>query len=229
MIEIRSTAGENKTEIEKLAIRVNHVEQENTNLKGILNIVTKTNDAQAVQISTLRHRLEDQTNRNCRQTLIIRGIREKPNETWKDTKQLLAETLATVCKLDKKKLPTQIMRAHRGPAVKFDDKKHGVRDIHALFFDWNVCQEVLSGMIKNGKGKGIYVEQRYGPDTTARRNMAKMERRNLIDSETITNGFVDYPAKLMVKYREDEEKYTLPLAPQNAGEPQNAGFCFSCS
>ena len=101
------------------------------------------------------------------------------------------------------------MRAHRGPTVKFDDKKSGIRDIHALFFDWNVCQEVLSGMIKHGKGKGIYVEQRYGPDTTARRNMAKMERRNLLDSETITNGFVDYPAKLMVKYHEEEENYTL--------------------
>ena len=209
VIEIRNSAKENTKDIHDLATRVYHIEEENTNLKGLLNIAIKTNDTQAVQISTLRYRLEDQTNRNCRQTLIIRGIREKPNETWKETKQLLSDTLANICKLDQTKLPSKIMRAHRGPTVEKEDKKFGARDIHALFFDWNTCQEILSGMIKHGKGKKVYVEQRYGPDTTARRNLAKIERRDLLDAEKVVNGFVDYPARLMVKYHETDEHYTL--------------------
>ena len=206
VIEIRTSAKDNTNNIEELAARVHNVEEENNNLKSLLNTVIQTNDTQAVQISTLRYRLEDQTNRSCRQTLIIRGIREKPNETWKDTKQLLSDTLAKICKLDKAKLPSKIMRAHRGPSVEKEDKKHGARDIHALFFDWNTCQEILSGMIKNGKGKGVYVEQRYGPDTTTRRSLAKIERRTLLDNETIACGFVDFPARLMVKYKDTEEQ-----------------------
>ena len=56
---------------------------------------------------------------------------------------------------------------------------------------------------------GVYVEQRYGATTTARRNHALAVRKGLKADGTISNGFISYPAKLMVKYRPGDSKFIL--------------------
>lgn len=210
VIEVQTLAGENKTEIQKLADRVHYLEVDNQKLVKLAETATKNNDVQAIHIATLQHRIEDQTNRNCRRTLTVKGIKEAPNETWINTKRILADTLNDLCQLeDKERLFRCIERAHRGGKVKNGDKKEGMRDIHVLFFDWNDSQMILSKFLKHGRGRGVFVEQRYGPDTTFRRNKAKEERRNLMNTNVITSGFVQYPAKLMVKYTRDDPKYTM--------------------
>jgi hypothetical protein len=165
-------------------------------------------DIQAVEMSTLRYRLEDQTNRNCRRTLIVKGLPEDGKEkTWKETKNKVVEVLSDVCRVEnKQQFYKCVERVHRGKPLDPDSKKTH-RDIHMLFFDWNDSQMILKNFLKYGRGKGIFVEQRYGPDTTARRNLAMIERRTLLDSETIAQGFVQYPAQLMVKYDKEDKDF----------------------
>ena len=161
----------------------------------------------SMQISQLQYRLEDQTNRNCRKTLIVRGVKEHRDETdWESTKKRLSEVLATGTKLNVNDIAKWIERAHRGKARE-DDKKAGKRDIHVLFTSWKHSDLILSEFLKHGRGKGVFVEQRYGPNTTFRQNMAKQLRRTLLDNEEIACGFVKYPAALMVKYDKDDAHY----------------------
>ena len=44
--------------------------------------------------NNLENRIEERTNRQLRKTLIIKGIPEKNNESWKDTTNLLAKTIS---------------------------------------------------------------------------------------------------------------------------------------
>ena len=46
----------------------------------------------------------------------------------------------------------------------------------------------------------IFAEQKYGPITMKRRNLALQKRKELKDSGTISGGFVAFPAKLMVNF-----------------------------
>ena len=61
------------------------------------------------------------------------------------------------------------------------------------------------------ENSNIYDEQRYGPDTQFRRNKALEARKNLKAAGTIGAGFVQYPAKLLVKQypHNKNEKYKL--------------------
>ena len=122
------------------------------------------------------------------------------------TKKRPAEVLATGTKLKVNDITNWIERAHRGKERE-DGKKAGMRDIHVLFTSWKHSDLILSKFLKHGRGKGVFVEQRYGPDTTYRQNMAKKLRRTLIDNEEIACGFVKYPAALMVKYDKDAAHY----------------------
>ena len=197
-----------KKEMESLAERVHTVEEDNTKLVGDLQQAQKTMDIHAIQNHILQTRLEDQTNRNCRRTLIVKGIPESAKENWDQTKKILIQNLVEICKLKADEFARSIERVHRGK-LKKDDPKAGARDIHVLFFDWNIAQLILSQFIEHGRGKNIFIEQRYGPDTTFRRNKAKEERRELLTQKVITGGYVQFPAKLMVKYSKDDAKYSM--------------------
>ena len=48
----------------------------------------------------------------------------------------------------------------------------------------------------------------FSPPVTARRNDAMLERQTLLQRKLITGGYVEYPAKLMVKLA-GQAKYTL--------------------
>ena len=59
----------------------------------------------------------------------------------------------------------------------------------------------------------IAAEQKYGPMTSKRRQMAFKIRRELLDSGEIASAYVDFPARLMVnvpgEFRADgKKKYT---------------------
>ena len=167
--------------------------------------ISDLNNSLLKKIKDIEKKLEDQVNRSCRKTLIIKNVKEG-DETWADSKQLVAKTLNEIChvQLDGEE---NIERAHRGKKRKDSSKP---RDIHAAFYDWNDVNMVLEGYRKHGLSNKaqVYVEQRYGPDTTWRRNKAMMLRRELIEERKIKSAYVAFPAKLMVKKR-DEDKYTL--------------------
>ena len=198
-----------RTELGNLQERVNNLEEDNKTLINTVEEHEKQLETKSMQIATLQYRLEDQTNRGCRRTLIVKGVPEQRKESWKETHQILVDKLVDICQLDNKEgFFNCIERVHRGKPPKPDSKKK-YRDIHVLFKNWNDSQTVLRNFIKHGRGHGIYVEQHYGPDTTARRNLAMQDRRKLLDQGDITNGYVQYPAKLVVKYKEEDEDFVL--------------------
>jgi hypothetical protein len=55
----------------------------------------------------------------------------------------------------------------------------------------------------------IYCNQKYGPLTTARRNMAMMERRKIISEGVAAKAYVAFPTKLMIAKNKKDKKYSL--------------------
>lgn len=194
--------------------RISELEKNNALLKTDVENLTrqvgellKVIDVRAVQVSTLTTRLEHQTNRNSRSSVTIRGIEEVEGgeKTWEETRKVVCNKIASITKCDPQKLSGAIERIHRGKA----SKRGGPRVVHALFSNWNDSELLKNDMWKRGRNSGVFVEQRYGPDTTWRRNQGLTMRRELKQQGTITSGFLAYPAKLMVKYQRTEKNYTL--------------------
>lgn len=169
----------------------------------------KDNSTYVVRIRVLEKKLEDQVNRSSRKSIVVRGVKESANETWEDTRAILAKEIAKVANINEQNASSMIERVHRSRPNAY---KEGKRDIIAGFYDWNDSELVklkFRAAAMKGKVKGIFVDQKYGPLTTWRRNHALMERRKLIGDKTISNGFVAYPAKLMVKKNKTDKKYFL--------------------
>ncbi len=51
-------------------------------------------------------------------------------------------------------------------------------------------------------------EQMFSPDLTKRRNAAMLERKKLLAGKAISNGYVKFPATLMVKKSKTDKFYT---------------------
>ena len=162
---------------------------------------------QALKLNQMEYRLENQTNRNSRKSLTIRGVDEQNERTWETTRQVVCEKLGEITDISPGEVSRMIERVHRSPAKPHPDGRP--RTIHALFYDWNDSERIKSIARKNCATHNVYVEQRYGPDTQHRQNQAMILRKQLKTAGTITAGFVAYPAKLMVKYNQAETKYTL--------------------
>ena len=102
-----------------------------------------------------------------------------------------------------------IERCHRSAPNK---RKKGKRDIYVSFLDWNDSEYVKESYrmaAMKGKHNGVFVDQKYGTDTTWRRNQALLARKELMKEKTITSGYVAYPAKLLVKKSKKDKKYSL--------------------
>ena len=191
----------------KLEERISELEKTNDDLK-------QNETLQEKKISTLQVRLEDQTCRNTRTTLIIRGIpASKEKEKWHETRKSVCTALSKAFKLNYKEVDQMIERIHRRPKSPTDDNNKNDKKqetvIDAKFYDWNDSERILRLSRKYSKTSKIFIDQRYGPDTTWRRNQALAVRKDLKANEEIVSGFVKYPAKLMVKHNAADEHYTL--------------------
>ena len=104
-----------------------------------------------------------------------------------------------------------IERCHRSSFPPIRAKK-GKRDINVLFRDWEdsqyVSNQFRSACIR-GVSNGVSADQKYGTVTTARRNHALLIRKQLKREGTIVHGFIEYPAKLMVKYRPSDTRFVV--------------------
>ena len=204
-----TVAKENVGTIAEVQTEVHHLSEFEKRAETQLANLEKTVDVLAVRSNIAEVRLEDQTNRSLRKTLIVRGVKEGPEEkSWDETREAAVNALVSVTKMDWDYLNKEIERVHRGKVVDNENKLYGKRHIYIAFYDWNVSSEVLDNFRKHGRNTGIFVDQMYGPDTTYRRNEALIHRKNLLGTESIAHGFVDYPAKLMVK-KEGEKGYRL--------------------
>ena len=172
--------------------------------------VTSTEHTETLQklelhIKELEASLDDQVNRSMRNNRIFKNIKEEGNETWDMTKDTIAKYLQDVTEDDHDTISESIDHAHRG------GKKSTCRTIFVRFnsssdasyyFD---CYKKLAISSKNTQWK---MEHQYSPKVTARRNEALFKHKDLIQNKTVSAGYIDYPAKLMVKGF-GQGKYTL--------------------
>ena len=208
--EAKNSAIVNCNKINLLTERVGKLETEKGELEGKVTALTQRESTQLVRINVMQKRLEDQTNRNSRNSLIIRGVPETDDESWDDTRENLCAALAPVVGKDPSEISKMIERVHRGKARQNQNNDGETpRAIHCRFFDWNDSEYIKLHTIKNSRRSNIFVEQHYGPDTTYRRNLAKAERKKLKDENVIVSGHVKYPAKLFVKYEATERHYSF--------------------
>ena len=69
------------------------------------------------------------------------------------------------------------------------------------FRSWDMCQEILETFEEKcivDRSFDIAVEQKYGPLTSKRRQMAFRLRKEMKDSGAIVSAYVDFPARLMI-------------------------------
>ena len=67
----------------------------------------------------------------------------------------------------------------------------------------------INGTNSMSNYKYVVVDQKYGSDTTWRRDQALLKRKTLKQQKKIFSGHVEYPAKLMVKYQADDVDFVL--------------------
>ena len=120
-----------------------------------------------------------------RETLVFKNIPEGPNEeSYKDTKELLATVISDHCPgISYRDALGQIKRAHRERNRKSEGSQNsraGKRLIFAAFHSWDMCQEIIEVFKQKcimERSFNIAAEQKYGPLTSKRRQMAFQLRR----------------------------------------------------
>lgn len=202
-VEARATNAEKKIKL---------LETENQKLKEVLNSTSNTANANANAINALEERIEDRTNRQLRKTMVFRGVPENDNETWDDTKSLLAAEIAKVLNTEETDAEEMSERVHEAEemlervhraAPNPHYKGSAPRPIFAAFNYWPDTVEVIDKFrehnINNDNDNKVTADYKYGPLTTKRRSLAMLERKKLKESNAIVAGYVAFPARLMVK------------------------------
>ena len=96
--------------------------------------------------------LDDIRNCSMRSTLIFKNIDQKPNETWEDTSEILADFLTSEVNLlhTYEEIDMQISRAHQGTERDITQNNSKVRGPKPLFpqlVNWRVAEEVRNKVI----------------------------------------------------------------------------------
>ena len=135
----------------------------------------------------LEIKVEDRTNRQLRQTIVVKGLPEKQNETWTDTRNALAKYVAKSYKMEFKTAYSMFERVHRGGGDGYDNKKKGRRDIYALCSHWDDSELLVWGSFAANKNKPkkdkVFIDYKYGPHTTLRHGEALKKRKMILDQK----------------------------------------------
>ena len=158
------------------------------------------------RIRQLEELVEERTNRQLRKTLVIKGISESDQEkTWYDVETRLSHVFSETLDISPEIARGLIDRCHRGGNPQYYKSINKPRPIFAAMHSWKVCEDLLW---KARKKKNCYIDYKFGPITTRRRNLALKKRRELLDNGTVTQAHIAYPARLMGKSK-NEKKYRL--------------------
>ena len=154
-------------------------------------------------------------NRSLRKTLIFKNIKHQVNEnSWSNTKKVLIDEISKVLtEAYKEEIATNIERAHR---VQNNSETSGKRSnntppyLVAKIANWEFSKRIKSAFIvKNQNGNSrVFVSQMYSKSLTLRRNQALKHRYELKEGDPSIQGYVRYPATLMIK-RAGERKYRV--------------------
>ena len=156
------------------------------------------------QVKDLKEALDDQVNRNCRQTMVFWGVPENQGE---NTTTVLADVLAKATKTKRPTVLQYLDRVHRG---KLSEKyPNNPRPIYAKFTTWKHAQNYNQNLIKynqnikNDDERKVFVDQLYSNEISKRRKIAREEIKTLKAQEKNLKCFIKYPAKVMVKRGEN--------------------------
>ena len=182
------------------------LQEENVNLKTKLQNITN-------EQGEILEAIEDRTNRQLRKTLVFKGIPEEKiqddssvntdgspklrSENWNDTAEILAKAMSEAMPnttVDAAR--SMVERCHRA-APNPNYKGPAPRPIFAAFLDWRDSERAKDAFRK--AKTGVFADQKVGPRTSKRRDMALRERKRLLEQSIIYNGYVSHPARLMVK------------------------------
>ncbi len=151
--------------------------------------------------------MDNQINRSLRTTLIFKGIKEEPHETWIQTEKTLCEVIARQLNMDVGHVVDMIERAHRGNS---SQTRQGPRHIYVKFYSWKDSELIKENFAEQNRKHpkmNLRAEQMFSSDLTKRRNTAMVERKKLINDKTISNGYVKFPATLIVKRKKTDKFY----------------------
>ena len=202
---------DHSTQIQDLTARVDGHSQKINELTTRVSNAENTINQKNEVITHLQQELDDQINRNMRNNLVIRGIPEAPEGEREDTRSIVCAELAKLWNNDTfhnpyykfndddellaphEQIEKLIDRAHRGGKR----NTRGPRNIYVKFLS---SQTVDQFMISIRSTKVPYrIERQYSKAVNERRNTAMIERKRLKDANEIQAGYLEYPAKLMVK------------------------------
>ena len=121
-------------------------------------------------------------------------------------RKIVCETLAPLIpNYTEKDIDVVIDRAHRG-GRRNNRSARGPRHIYVRFQFSSHVDEFMHA-IKKAR-PSFKLERQFSKPVTERRNLAMLERKKLKSKNEIRSGYIDYPAKLMVK-RDGETTYKL--------------------
>ena len=150
-----------------------------------------------VRVKALAKQMEDRTNRQLRQTMVLRNLKEDADEkTWDDTRDLVANKITELIGVEFEEAKRLINRCHRGGDPKYYKAEKRIRPIYIAFMRWDTCEKLLHEARKQNV---FSLDYKYAPRTTVRRNNALKLRRELKTNGDIVSGYVKFPAVLMGK------------------------------
>ena len=155
-------------------------------------------------VKQLSDELDDLRNRNMRNNLVIKGMPESDGPEKENTRNIVILHLADLTGENVDELEHIVDRCHRGG--KTDPNNRRPRNI---YMNLSASRHVDNFIDAARERRSPYKHERqYTKAINDRRNAAMMERKRLKDNKLIVSGYVDYPAKLMVK-KPGAKKYTL--------------------
>ena len=198
--ESRIKSSKNSDEIEGLKFQISDQNEQ----------IIRQNEA----ISELESEIEELKNRSVRKTLIFKNIKHQVNEnSWSDTKNVLIYEMSKVLtEASKEKTVTNIERAHRVQSNSETRNRSNNTPPYlvAKIANWEFSERIKSAFIvenQNGNSR-VFVSQMYSKSLTLRRNQALKHRYKLKEGDPSIQGYVRYPATLMIK-RAGERKYRV--------------------
>ena len=141
-------------------------------------------------------------------TLSFKGSKEEPHKTWDQTETILTEVISRHLKINGDHIAEMIESAHRGRQS--SDRK-GLRHICVKFFIWKDSETVKNGfsnLCRQHPKMGIRAVQMFSKELTKRQNDAMPERHKVLAAKEIYNGYLVYPAALMIKSLKTDKQFT---------------------
>ena len=181
-----------KSEIETLNSKLSELNNQVVERDESIEELTSYKQLFSSNVKALEERVENRTNRQLRKTLVISGIPEEANESWSATRRILAQTISeNLPKCSYRDAADMFERVHRSGPTK-NTNKQGRRDIFAALHEWDDAEYLTQNFRKlNSKNRNlkIYINYKYGPLTSRRRDAALKKRKELLKTKTVLKAY----------------------------------------